>query len=211
VKNRYSWKVIFLLVAFAFSFGFLVAQERVDANDHFMEKLGIIQFDEGVEAPDFTLNNLAGKEVGLKDYRGKIVFLNFWATWCGPCREEMPSMEKLHNNFSDKDIVILAVDMQESAKKVIAFKEELKLSFPILLDSSGSVSRSYAVRAIPTTYFVDREGYILGAALGARDWSSKTAFAFFENLLNGSPASPDEEGQATEKSTRSTKERDNTR
>jgi peroxiredoxin len=167
----------------------LVLSGKAEADGHFMEALGIMQFDEKIEAPDFSLKNLNGTDVGIKDYRGKIVFLNFWATWCPPCREEMPSMERLHNRFRDRGLVILAIDVMESEKKVKAFKEEFELNFPILLDSDGRVGLNYAVRSIPTTYFVGRDGHLMGGALGPRDWASQTAFEFMDHLLNA-PSPP---------------------
>jgi peroxiredoxin len=151
-----------------------------------MNELGIIGFDEKIEAPDFKLKDLNGQEVRLKDHRGRIVFLNFWATWCLPCREEMPSMEKLYAEFKDRNFSLLAVDLQEDSRKVTTFKEKYRLSFPILLDSDGTVGLTYGARFIPTTYLLDRDGTIIGKVLGARDWSGKLAFAFFNHLLNTS-------------------------
>ena len=177
------FSLVFLLVDSSFS------ANQTAADGHFMKELGIIEFEEKIEAPDFRLKDLNGHEVTLKDHRGKIVFLNFWATWCPPCREEMPSMEKLYSEFRDKDFIMLAIDLRENAEKVKRFKEKLKVNFPILLDIDGRVGLDYAIRAIPSTYLVDREGYIIGGALGPRDWASQEAFQLFNHLLNTSPAS----------------------
>ncbi len=171
---------IFLLTAFLISAG----QGCTDG--HFMEDLGLVTFDEKIEAPDFALKDLNGQEVKLKDHRGKIVFLNFWATWCPPCREEMPSMEELFAEFKTRDFAMFAIDLRENPSEVKAFKEKMDLSFPILLDTDGSVGLEYAVRSIPTTYLVDREGYLIGAALGARNWASPKAFELIDTLLNTS-------------------------
>ena len=124
-----------------------------------------------------------GNVVQLEDFRGKVVFLNFWATWCPPCRIEMPSMEKLYNKFKDDRFTILAVDMQEDSETVKRFKESFKLSFPILLDEEGAVGAYYGVMALPATYFIDREGYLYAAALGARDWSGEDAVQLIRHLL----------------------------
>ncbi len=159
------------------------------ADGHFMDALGIVALNGKIPAPEFTLKDLNGREVSLKDHRGKIVFLNFWATWCPPCRDEMPSMEKLYNEFRKEDFVILAIDLQESERRVKAFRDEFKLNFPILLDSDGMIGLAYGVRSIPTTYLVDREGYLIGGALGARNWASKDAFGLINHLLNTSPGS----------------------
>jgi len=101
----------------------------------------------------------------------------------------MPSMEKLYTEFKDRDFTMLAVDLREGTKKVRAFKERFKLNFPILLDYDGRVGLRYGVRSIPTTYLIDREGYVIGGALGARDWASKEVFELINQLLITKPNS----------------------
>jgi peroxiredoxin len=154
----------------------------------YMEELAIVRFDEKIKAQNFILKDLSGNEVSLEDYRGKVILINFWATWCLPCRIEMPSMEKLYAKFNNDGFTILAIDMLEDDDSVRAFKEEYKLNFPILLDSDGSVAQFYGVMSIPTTYIVDR-GYIIGGALGARDWADESAFMLIDQLLKASPSS----------------------
>jgi peroxiredoxin len=161
--------------------------DRAGGGVHYMDALGIFRFDEKIKAPNFILKNLRGSEVELADLEGKIVFLNFWATWCPPCRTEMPSMQKLYDEFKDEDFVMLAIDLREKVKKVRSFKERLRLNFPILIDSDGVVSLTYGVRSIPATYLVDREGFLIGGALGARDWASEDSFGLFKKLLDNSP------------------------
>ncbi len=140
---------------------------------------------EEVEAPDFTLPDLAGKKSQLKDFRGKVVFLNFFATWCVPCRDEMPAMEQLHRTYKDKGLVVLAVDIRESGKDVRAFTQELQLSFPALLDADGSVAYTYGIRPVPATYLIGRDGKILWRAFGAQEWDSNDAHKYFARLLRG--------------------------
>lgn len=152
----------------------------------YMEELSIFRFEDKVKAQNFILKNLSGNEVSLKDYRGQIILINFWATWCLPCRIEMPSMEKLYAKYKKDGFTILAIDLQEDADDVKAFKEEYKLNFPILLDSDGSVAQFYGVISIPTTYLVDRDGYLIGVAIGARNWADENAFMLIEQLLNAS-------------------------
>ena len=183
VFSLFSVALIFL------SLHCLTLPNKTDAKSHFWDALGVFKFEKREQAPSFKLKDLNGEEVKLEDHRGKIIFLNFWANWCLPCRVEMPSMEKLYTEFKDRDFIILAVDLREGTKKVRAFKEKFKLNFPILLDSDGMVGSRYGVRFIPTTYLIDREGYIIGVALGARDWSSKEAFELIDNLLNTKPDS----------------------
>lgn len=118
----------------------------------------------GKPAPKFTLKDLNGKDVSLSDYEGKIVLINFWATWCGYCDKEMPDLEKL--NKENDDIVVLAVNVRESNDIVEKYIKEGKYTFPVVLDESGDVSTQYLVSAFPTTYFVDKEGILLGAVPG---------------------------------------------
>jgi len=125
-----------------------------------------------VEAPAFSLLDLTGKKIQLKEYRGKLVFLNFFATWCGPCRQEMPGMERLFRAYRDKGLVVLAVNMEQSPKTIRPFVQELKLSFPVLLDADGSVSHDYGIRALPVSFLVGRDGNLLWRAMGGREWDT---------------------------------------
>jgi len=145
--------------------------------------LGIQRIDPPQKALDFSLKTLGGKRVSLEDYRGKVILLNFWATWCGPCRMEMPSMEKLWQDFREEDFVILAIDLQEEGKLVSSFMKERNLSFPVPLDAKGNVARSYGVRGIPTTFFLNPKGEIIGKAVGARDWANEESFRLIRQLL----------------------------
>jgi len=160
-----------------------VFEDRANAETHFWESLSLIRFDEKIKAENFALKDLNDNVVHLEDYRGKVIFLNFWTTWCPACLVEMPSMEKLHQEFKEKDFVILAVDMQEDSEQVKKFKARFKLSFPILLDTEGVVAAYFGVNAIPVTYFIDRAGYLYAAAMGARDWASEDAFQLIKHLL----------------------------
>ncbi len=120
-------------------------------------------------AYDFTLKDLQGKTVKLSDQKGKVVFLNFWASWCPPCREEMPSIERLHRRLDGKDFIILAVSLDQG--DIHQFVKEGKYSFRILLDPEGRVGREYGVTGIPTTFIIDKKGIIRQKAVGSRDWS----------------------------------------
>jgi peroxiredoxin len=171
------------LAVIILSLNLIILEGNARGDGHFIESLSLIRFDEKVKAQNFALKNLNGNVVQLEDFRGKVVFLNFWATWCPPCRIEMPSMEKLYNKFKDDHFTILAVDMQEDSETVKRFTERFKLSFPILLDEEGTVGAYYGVMALPATYFIDREGFLYAAALGARDWSSEDAFQLIKHLL----------------------------
>ena len=133
--------------------------EEVDYDDIAIGKL----------APDFTLMNLDGEEVSLSDYKGKIVFLNFWATWCPHCVREMPDFNKLA--AENDDMVILAVDVMEDKKLVEDYIEKGGYDFDVVLDEKGEVSMKYLISPLPTTYFIDAEGILLGRIEGALSWA----------------------------------------
>lgn len=113
----------------------------------------------GKEAPNFTLKNLDGEDVSLSDYRGKIVLINFWATWCGWCDKEMPDLQKLHED--NDDLVVLAVDSMEDKEVVRKYIEKGNYDFEVVLDQDGKISQTYLVSGLPTSYFVDKDGILL--------------------------------------------------
>ena len=118
-------------------------------------------------APDFTLVDLEGNEVTLSDFRGKAVFINFWATWCPPCRAEMPEIEAVYQEYKDKDVVVIGVDILEPEDVVRQFVEQGGYSWIFILDATGAVSDDYRITAIPTSFFIDREGIIQAVYIGA--------------------------------------------
>lgn len=139
----------------------------------------------GFRAPNFRLNNLAGQEVSLASFAGKVVFINFWATWCGPCLSEMPSMEALYKDFRDLGFEILAVSSDfEGANIVQPYVDRLGLTYPILLDPSFFVHEKYLVRSVPTSVIVDRDGVITHKIIGSRDWNAPVARDLLERLLS---------------------------
>jgi peroxiredoxin len=138
-------------------------------------------------APDFNLKTLDGKSLQLSALKGKVVLLDFWATWCPPCRAEMPSMETLYQAYQEQGFVILAVssDVQWAAV-VQPFMAQYRLSFPSLLDTTGRVHALYGVRSIPTSYLLDRHGRVVSREIGARNWANAEARALVASLLNES-------------------------
>ncbi len=120
----------------------------------------------GEMAPQFELRNVDGQVVQLSEFRGKVVWINFWATWCGPCRRELPDIARLAAEFGDDDLVVLAVNQEQSAKVARDFWEELGLDLPILLDSNREVSDQYRLRGLPDNFFIDREGVLQSFQLG---------------------------------------------
>jgi cytochrome c biogenesis protein CcmG, thiol:disulfide interchange protein DsbE len=122
----------------------------------------------GFPAPDFTLETLDDSTTSLAGQRGKVVIVNLWASWCGPCRAELPAIQRLYNTQRDQGLTILAVDgtFQDSEASARAFVQDLSLTFPILLDRDGEVSRRYQLRALPSTFIVDRKGIIRDVIFG---------------------------------------------
>jgi peroxiredoxin len=120
----------------------------------------------GAQAPDFALRDLEGNEVRLSDYRGRTVLLTFWATWCGPCRLEMPTFEGRYQELKDDGFTVLGLNYDEPVEDVSAFRDELGLSFPLLLDPGGSVQRLYRIRGYPTSIFVDAQGVVRVVHIG---------------------------------------------
>ena len=171
--------------------------------DSLYTALGMRRPVESAEAPDFTLLTLEGRPTQLREFRGKLVLLNFWATWCAPCLHEMPSMERLYQTFKQTDFVLLAVSMDRQGEEVARpFVDNLKLTFPVLLDHTLEVSRRYGVRGLPTTYLIDPDGLLIGVAIGARDWYKTEAKVLIAGLLRQLPApSPRPEQAHTEQST----------
>lgn len=134
-------------------------------------------------AADFALRDLDGKLHKLSDYRDKVVFLNFWATWCPPCRAEMPSMERLNEVLGNKDFVMLAVNTDEDLKDLEDFSRGNPHKFTVLSDADGAVQKLYGVFQFPETFVIDGQGRIVQHFVGARDWSSTESLKFFSDQI----------------------------
>lgn len=159
-------------------------QSDISKTDRLFLDMGIFRLRSLAPPVDIYLKDVNGKMVRVSDLKGKIVFLNFWTTWCPACRVEMPAMQKLHQRLKDKDFVMIAINLQEPASRVKVFNKKYKLSFTSLLDSSGKVGLRFGVRSIPITYILDKNGGMIGKAPGARDWDSEKSIALFEHLMN---------------------------
>jgi thiol-disulfide isomerase/thioredoxin len=148
---------------------------------------------EGFLAPDFTLNYLTteaeeNQPVTLSELRGQVVVINFWASWCPPCREEMPTLERIYQTYRDRGLVILGINAtyQDSPASALAFIAEQDLSFPMLMDDRGTVSRRYLLRGLPSTYFVDRQGIIRSVVIGG-PMSEALVRSKIQDLLEETP------------------------
>jgi len=143
---------------------------------------GVVQV--GDEAPNFMLRDLTGKVMSLSQFRGKVVLLNFWATWCGPCRVEMPAMEQLYQTFPRREFEILAVSTDSQGAAVTRpFQKQMGFTFPILHDSEYRIGLMYGARTLPVTFMLDRQGIVRQKIFGARDWASPEARELIHVLM----------------------------
>jgi thiol-disulfide isomerase/thioredoxin len=191
---KYFWdirKPCFFYIALLFSgimaFYLSEAESLAKADsrdlDQLFGEMGVSKISQALPV-EITLIDLNGRPVNLSDFRGKIVFLNFWTTWCFDCRIEMPDMEKLHQKFKNKDFAMVTVNLQEPVSQVKKFIKDFKLTYTALLDSDGEVGAHFRITAIPTTFILDKQGILIGKVMGPRKWDGKKAFALFEHLTN---------------------------
>jgi len=180
--------VVFGLVGLGFLQVDLFAKTANQELERLFGDVGVLQIPAGTDPLEITLEDPTGRPISLAEFRGKIVFINFWTTWCLACVIEMPSMEKLHQTFKDKDFVMVAINLQESASRVKQFYKEYKLTFTTLLDTTGDVGAGLGIRSIPTTFILDKNGRIIGKALGPREWEGKKSIALFEYLTDSTVA-----------------------
>jgi peroxiredoxin len=176
--NFQALVIIFLIVIL---FGILIL---LQTKDSFYNQSSGPRLAKGLPAPNFSLPDLDGQMVGLADYKGKVVLLNIWATWCPPCVEEMPSMEKLYQELKGEGFEILAVSIDESgAQDVLPFMKKHKLSFPALIDLKGTIKGLYQATGVPESFIIDKDGILIEKVIGPRNWAMPEAIRFFRNLI----------------------------
>jgi peroxiredoxin len=152
-------------------------------------KIGIQSIGDKKKAPHFYLAGLNGEKVQLKALKGKIIFLNFWATWCGPCKEEMPSMEALYQHCKERDFVLLAISIDYGGPEPVRkFIEKNRYHFPVLLDPAGKTLDLFEINKIPATLIIDKNGKMIGRAIGPRNWSSPEVFSLIDQMLHDRPS-----------------------
>lgn len=154
-----------------------------DSIEGLMRSIGISYITNEIQAASFVVEDLTGAEFDLADFGGQFVFLNFWATWCPPCREEMPSMQVLHDELAADGFTVVALNREETNATVQSFVDEFGYTYPILLDRTGEVATNYAVRGMPTTYFIGPDGRILGRLIGIRHWDDEQTLATMRRIV----------------------------
>ncbi len=172
--RRLQMVVLFLMMFLLWNAPLAVAQ---------FSEAGVQKLRVAVDAPDFTLKELGGGKVSLKELRGKIILLNFFATWWPNCRRESPSFAKLHDEFKNTDLVLLKVATKEKENDILKHKKEYNISSPILFEDNAAVANAYGVMSRPQTFFINREGKIVGRLLKEVDWTTKNMKDLIEYLL----------------------------
>lgn len=161
-----------------------------DLSDLFREAR-IIQLASPKEAKDFVLPDMNENEVRLKDFRGNVVVLNIWAMWCGPCREEMPSIERLYQEFKGRNLVVLTVSVDTADTRLVKdFVVKHGYKFPVLHDSRANIMKRFGIRFLPVTFLIDGEGKVIGKAVGPRDWGQVRVMRLLEEILSRSGENP---------------------
>ena len=179
--RKLSLRPLMLIVLILVGVGIIVLLQTKDSSFNLSGKP---RLGKGVPALNFTFPGLDGKKVSLADYKGKVVLLNIWATWCAPCVAEMPSMEKLYQELKNEDFEILAVSVDEAgAETVKPFIEKHKLGFPVLLDTKGDIKTLYQATGIPESFIIDKDGIIIEKIIGPREWAASGAIRFFRNII----------------------------
>jgi len=174
-----------LAVAFALSSPVAGAGEPLTPAQ--LRLLDLSRYPSPIPPPDFALRTVRGGPVSLAGLRGKVVLLNYWATWCRECRTEMPALEMLHRRFGGRGLAVVGVNTRESRTTVQRYASELGLTFALALDDNGAVAARYGVIGLPSTFLVGRNGDAVALAVGAREWGSATTEDVIETLLAERP------------------------
>jgi thiol-disulfide isomerase/thioredoxin len=171
-----------LVLSWALAVNLDTASMSAEATDLYAA-IGIQRISGELMAPSFALKTLDGQSVNSESLRGKVVVINFWATWCGPCKEEMPTLQRLQRSLQADQFELLAVTTDQQKEAIGSFVKEFDLAFPIALDESKDVSAAFGVRGLPTTVLVGKNGQVLGRAIGPRDWDSREVVALIRSVM----------------------------
>jgi peroxiredoxin len=176
-KHVLAWSLGSFVAAFSFS---AESQSRLP---ELLKALNLSSYSHTMRPPAFTARTPEGQTVSLADLRGKVLLLNFWASWCLECRPEMPLFEQLHREFAAQGLSVVAINAREGTVAIRNYAKELDLKFPLLVDSNGEVGRAYGVIGLPTTFLIGRDGRAVALAVGPRDWASAPGRALIQALL----------------------------
>ena len=186
--NRW-WFALGLVVSLGVIASLGYAQERVAEQAPAGSPATTTPVGEHFPAPDFTLSTPSGASLSLAELRGKVVLLNFWATWCVPCRKEMPAIEALYQRYKERGLEVVAISLDKvAAAPVEAFVKEMGVTYRVGLDPSWATARAYGVRGLPATFLLDRAGNVVLRELGERDWMEEAKQQAVEGLLQESGA-----------------------
>lgn len=178
VANGGKKKIAFLVVLVALIALFIAGWFVMDRST------GNKAITSGDRAPEFRLKTLEGGSVSLADLHGKVVMVHFWATWCPPCVEEIPTLDRLYRSLMGKDFIMLAVSEDEGgAGAVASFIQQNRLNLPVLLDTGSDVARLYGTYKLPETYIVDRQGVVRYKAIGPQDWTDPSSIQVLQNII----------------------------
>lgn len=177
-------KKVFRQFLACFVLSFFCLAGSADANS-LSSKMDIKPIKGNKMLPSLNLEDLKGNKVDLKTFKGKVIFLNFWATWCGPCKEEMPSMEALYQQFKNRNFIFLSISVDyEGSKPVREYIQKNGYTFPVLVDQKSETLDIFEVTRIPTTFFIDKQGKLLEKAIGPRNWTSPEIVSYLTQLLS---------------------------
>jgi peroxiredoxin len=148
-----------------------------------VKALELSAYPSGWRPPPFAASTVTGRQVSLADFQERVVLLSFWATWCSSCLHEMPVFERLHREYAPIGLAVLGVNIEEDGQTIQRYGQKLELSFPLILDLDGKITKAYGVIAVPSTYLIGRDGRPVALAVGSREWNSTRARALIEALL----------------------------
>ena len=160
-----------------------LAHADEDAIAPLIKPLNLVAYRAGTVPPPFDGKTPAARPYSLADLRGKVVIMNFWASWCAECRPEMPALEQLHRDFASRGLVMIGINAREDAATIRRYARELALTFPLLVDTDGKINALYGVVGLPATFIIGRDGRAVAFAVGTREWASTPARALIEALL----------------------------
>lgn len=182
MNNRARHRLAGLLIALVMILGPLEAS-RADVAE-LLDGLKLSGYRPGTKPPDFKGTTTDGRTVSLDSLRGKVVLLNFWASWCIECRPEMPMFERLHREFAARGLSVVGINAREGIEAIRAYAKELRLTFPLVLDPKGEINAAYGVIGLPATFLIGRDGRAVARTVGPRDWESAPAKAIIQALLS---------------------------